>query len=184
MTDQPPTPDYATPAAYPAFATPRPPQKSFGRSIVGWVLFIGLAVMPVLLLRREHGDYFDMALSDFEIQLTSGNLGTVHFEGDALWGQFMTPPPYTNGLVSYRSTLPSGMGAQWGFVQWVLNNRGGAIVKVNNNNNLIMQFLLPLIPWALIFLFVWFFIFRQLRKSAGQPVQPMPVVVVNPQESA
>src|SRR5207247_1206744 len=40
-------------------------------------------------------------------------------------------------------------------------------VKVENNTNLILQVLLPLIPWLLIFGFIWFFVFRQLRNSAS-----------------
>ena len=36
-----------------------------------------------------------------------------------------------------------------------------------NQSNLLMNILLPLVPWLLIFGFVWFFVFRQLRDIAG-----------------
>ena len=36
-----------------------------------------------------------------------------------------------------------------------------------NNQNLLSTILIPLIPWLLIFAFIWFFVFRQLRNSAG-----------------
>jgi hypothetical protein len=37
----------------------------------------------------------------------------------------------------------------------------------------------PLIPWLLIFGFIWFFVFRQLRMQGVRGQQPTPVYVVN-----
>src|SRR5262249_59663679 len=49
----------------------------------------------------------------------------------------------------------------------LLETRNMAQATVENSPNWVLQVLPPLIPWLLIFLFVWFFIFRQLRNSAG-----------------
>src|SRR5689334_10445423 len=69
----------------------------FGRGIIGWVLFIGLAITLFILLKQR--------------QVASGTV---------------TPVP------ALSSPDP-------------------------------VSFLLPALPWLLIFGFVWFFIFRQLR---------------------
>ena len=57
--------------------------------------------------------------------------------------------------------------SNWDFTAWLLDHRGTADVKVDNNQNLLINMLLPMIPWLLIFGFIWFFVFRQLRNSAG-----------------
>src|SRR5207248_318358 len=175
MPDQPPpTPQYATPGGYIPFATPAPPRRSFGKGLFGWVLFVGLAIMLFVLLRREAGPAYELSLSDFTTELTNHNLKTIHIEGDEISGQFIRSPTYANGITQYRASVPTGIAGQWSFIQWVLDNRGIAKVTVNNDNNLILQFVMPLIPWLLIFGFVWFFIFRQLRKKASQPATPTP----------
>jgi ATP-dependent Zn protease len=56
-----------------------------------------------------------------------------------------------------------------------------AEVRVENNPNLFVNLVLPLVPWLLIFLFIWFFVFRQLRKASPQPTKPMPVYIINPE---
>ena len=48
-----------------------------------------------------------------------------------------------------------------------MNKRGDTKVEAKNQSNLLMNILLPLVPWLLIFGFIWFFVFRQLRNSAG-----------------
>jgi ATP-dependent Zn protease len=59
------------------------------------------------------------------------------------------------------------MGSNWDFVRWLLeNSRGTATVEIRNANNVLVNILLPLIPWLLIFGFIWFFVFRQLRKTS------------------
>ncbi|HWB52929.1 MAG TPA: ATP-dependent zinc metalloprotease FtsH, partial [Tepidisphaeraceae bacterium] len=40
-------------------------------------------------------------------------------------------------------------------------------IKVEDSQNQIVNILLPFVPWILIFAFIWFFVFRQLRNSAG-----------------
>jgi ATP-dependent Zn protease len=170
------------PPGYIPFATPAPPPRSFGKGIVGWVMFIGLIVLLFVVLRREQGPAYHLPLSEFSRELNSGNVRTVSIESDELIGDFVNPPPYVNGAGHFRTTLPANMASDWNFVHWMLDNRGNAVVKVNNNNSLLLQFVVPLIPWLLIFLFVWFFIFRQLRRNATQPARPAPVYIVNPEQ--
>ena len=35
----------------------------------------------------------------------------------------------------------------------------------------------------LILAFIWFFVFRQLRRNSVQPKQPIPVIIVNPERA-
>jgi ATP-dependent Zn protease len=178
----PPTHDYQTPPGYIPFATPAAPRRSFGRGLFGWLLFIGLMVMLFVVLKRDQGKAYELSLNDLRSELDNGNLKSIVIEGDELSGQFVTPPSSTSGSARYRTVLPAGTAGQWTFVQWLLDHGKGANVVANNNTNLLAQFILPLVPWLLIFGFVWFFIFRQLRKSGTQPVRPAPVYIVNPEQ--
>src|SRR3954468_24455116 len=81
----PPTPvvNYATPAA----ATP----KSFHRGILGWVLFIGLAITLFLVLQSNKPASTEIPLSQFVMELDRGNVRDVAVEGDTLRGHFSGP---------------------------------------------------------------------------------------------
>jgi ATP-dependent Zn protease len=80
----------------------------------------------------------------------------------------------------YRVNLPQGMSGDWNFVHWLMDNHNGhaAAVHFDNGQNLVVNLLLPLIPWLLIFGFIWVFVFRRMKDQRGRP---MPVVIVNPE---
>jgi ATP-dependent Zn protease len=177
MTPKQPLPvDYASPGML--------PPKRFARGLVGWGLFIGLAIMFVLLMRRTPSASaspasFDQFYSDIE----SGNVQNVTISDDDVIYLARPLPGYSMALVS-RVKLPQGMGHDWNFIHWIAdshNHNPGPKVSFETSNNLVVNLLLPLIPWLLIFFFIWFFVFRQLRRSATQQKIPTPVYIVNPE---
>src|SRR3954470_6621018 len=143
-----------------------PPGMKFGRGIFGWALFIGLVIMLFVVLKREQGNAYDLPVGNFRTEVDNGNVRTVALEADEAKGEFVNPPAYVGGATKFTTTLTPGLTSQWEFVDWLTKSKTNK-VSANNNNNLVLQFILPLIPWLLIFGFVWFFIFRQLRNSAG-----------------
>jgi len=180
MTDPTPPPvmNYASPG------TTRPPRTpSFARGIFGWVLFIGLTVMLFVVLQGKRQPSFEIPLSELTTELSNGNVREVVVDGDTLRGHFVKSPanrPSASAVGAFRVELPPTMSQSWSFLQWLLDHRMDAEVRVENNQNLLVNLLLPLVPWLLIFLFVWFFVFRQLRKASTQP-RPTPVYIINPE---
>jgi ATP-dependent Zn protease len=156
------------------------PSRSFGKGVFGWALFIGLAVMLFVLLKTSQSSTAEVALSDLTMQLERENVRDISIDKDELTGEFLTPPSFTNGMTRFRTSLPEGLGSQWSFVQWMIDHRGQARVSATHTQSLLTQMILPFIPWLLIFGFVWFFIFRQLRIKSTQRCAPMPVVIVDP----
>jgi ATP-dependent Zn protease len=151
----------------------------FGRGIFGWVLFIGLSIMLFLLLRQQQTNTTDISLSEFKDALVNGKVRTIVVESDQIVGDFNTANP--NAASRFRVAIPQNMGANWSFLQWLLDNRAMAEIRCSNSQNLLLQVLLPFTPWFLIFGFVWFFIFRPLRAKLGAAA-PRPVVVVNSEQ--
>src|SRR5436190_17806602 len=133
---------------------PVPPGMKFGRGIFGWALFIELAVMLVVLLKTSQGGRADVALSDFKEQLTANNIKEMQLDADAIDGEFLSAPAASGGTPKFHTVLPTGLSADFQFINWLLQNRGTAKITATNNQNLILQVVLPFIPWLLIFGFV------------------------------
>ena len=164
-------------------APPAPaPRVKFSRSLFGWILFIGLAVMLFFVLKTQDRVYKSIPLSEFIDRLEDKQIGWIRLEENEISGRFLRPQTLADGSTGrdFRTHLPAGMGADWGFVQHLLEkSRGNAVVEARAENNLLVNILLPIIPWLLIFGFIWFFVFRQLRKAnAAQPAVAGPAVAV------
>ncbi len=154
---------------------PPPPQTKPRLHLLGWVLFIGLAVMLFLMLNHNRSSYEPLPLSDFRQLLQEQSVLKVTVENDALYGQLV--PNNRTKIVNFRTDLPQGTTSSWAFTHWLLDNRGGALVEAHNDTNLVLRILLPLVPWLLIFGFIWFLVIRPLRR-VGARNDPMRVVVV------
>jgi cell division protease FtsH len=137
----------------------------FGRGVFGWVLFIGLAIMLFVLLRQQQSNLQEFSWSEVRENLQAGKIRTITIGTDELTGELNTSTA-PNVPAKFHTPLQPNM-IDSNLLQWLTDNRGTTEIKVSNNQNLIIQMLVPLIPWILIFGFVWFFIFRQLRNSAG-----------------
>ena len=158
--------------------TPRKPGRTpagasgmrFSRAVFGWVLFVVLVIMLLMLLQQGRKNEKEVNLSDFMAQLEAGKVRTVIVENDEIRGEFAPPGlPIDEGksVLNYRTTIQQGIGSDWSFYKYLNDHKAGASIQVNTGNNLLITVIAPLIPWLLIFAFVWFFVFRQLRNSGG-----------------
>jgi cell division protease FtsH len=139
------------------------------KGVFGWFLFIVLAVMLFMLTNKNRANYAPIPLSDFVSRLESGKVQRVVIATDELLGEFASPETVDGDKIAkFRVTLPIGTTGNWTFQQWLVEHRQNARVEVDNNPNWFMQILLPLAPWLLIFVFIWFFVFRQLRNQMRQ----------------
>jgi ATP-dependent Zn protease len=147
--------------------TPAPPPRRLrlGGSF-GWVLLIGIAVMLFMLLSTKNRTYKTLPLSEFKARLEAKEVESASIEGDEIAGTLANGP----AGVEFRTPLPPGLSGNWDFIRWLLERAGPhTVVQVRSQNNYVVNILLPLIPWVLIFGFIWFFVFRQLRRAGGQP---------------
>ncbi len=148
----------------------------FGRGLFGWVLFIVLAVMLIMLLNQSAGRTTEVYLSDFMTALKAKDVQTCTVDGDEIKGSMkgnVTVPYGANGQViptngQFRVTLPTGVSQTWELSKFILDNApAGTQVKATTSTNVLVNFFLPFIPWLILIFLFYFFVFRQLRNSAG-----------------
>lgn len=159
----------------------RPPRNA-SKSIFWWLVAILTAILLFVLLESKKRNFVDVPLSEFDLQLQNKNVALIAIDENVLRGKFFKPVPVGQmQVLEYRVELPPNTAQSWVFMQWLLQKGGGsAEIRVENNQNLLMNLLLPLVPWVFVFVFVWFFVFRKLR-AEGQPKQPLRVIIVNPE---
>jgi ATP-dependent Zn protease len=145
---------------------------------IGLLVFLVLGFFFLTARTRPAGEVV-VPLSAFEAELMADNVKWVDIEPDQLAGELRTARSIRGeNVIGFRTPLPAGTTSGWAFAQWLLENRRNAVVGVNNPSNLLLNILVPLIPWLLIFVFIWFFVFRQLRKGS-KDAEAMRVFVVN-----
>jgi cell division protease FtsH len=142
----------------------------FGRGLFGWVLLVALLILVIIFLGRNNKNYVQVRLSDVLPRLEKDQIATLTIETDDLSGTFREAqdiPNIDKKVLNFRTEIPSGPAGWPNFTEYLYRNRGTASVSVDNHDGYLLQVLAPLIPWILIFGCVWFFVFRQLRNSAG-----------------
>jgi ATP-dependent Zn protease len=151
------------------------------RGPFGWFLLAALCIALFFLLSNSHSDQTRIPFSTFREQLLAANVTQVEIDGDTLRGHFQKPVTLnTLAVTQFKTDLPPGVAAQWSFVDWLTANAHGATVNAENSQSLLLSIVVPLIPWLLIFGFIWFFVFRQLRKNNQSRLTPAPVYLVQP----
>ncbi len=151
------------------------------RNLFGWVLFIALAVMLFMLLNKGPSQYASIPIDEFTTRLKEDRVRVVTVDTDRVFGEFSQPETTGNQgarVQRFQVQLPAGTTQSWTFMQWLLDNRHNAMVRVDNDPNWLLQVIIPLIPWLLIFGFIWFFVFRKLRTGQSAEIKPWPVYIV------
>src|SRR5882672_9896460 len=137
----------------------------FGRGLFGWVLFIGLAVMLFIILQSKSRGSVPVDISEVQTQLKAGNVAEVTLDGETLRGTFrrdIAVPGASAKVHNFRTDVPPTQNL-WEVCNWLLTQaeKTQTAVKVENSSGLLTTLIVPLIPWILVFGFIWFFVFRQ-----------------------
>jgi cell division protease FtsH len=140
----------------------------FGKGLFGWVLFIILAIMLIFLVKNQQANKITVAYSEFFKQLRADNVQNVTIEGSEASGEFVQEITDATGPIKkFRVKLASDQPASPTTVQMIVDNAHNARVTVEDSQSMLINVLIPIIPWLLIFGFIYVFVFRQLRNSAG-----------------
>ncbi|MFN4243864.1 MAG: ATP-dependent zinc metalloprotease FtsH [Tepidisphaerales bacterium] len=141
-----------------------------GRGMLGWVLVGALVVMFWMLITRPGTRSDLIAYSDFRTAFLADKVLELTLDGEEIRGKFAEEQrlgPQGAPVKHFRVTVPPGMGSNYEFLEFLSQRPAVTKVTVENSQNLIVNLLIPLLPWILIILFFYFFVFRALRNSAG-----------------
>lgn len=163
--------------------SPKKPGKSplpkggvpFGRGVFGWVLFIGVAILLFLWLNNNGGNLANIPYSQFIQELEKGNVKSVDVAADELRGEFTNK--VADGVAGqpastkFRTTTTLGLTSNYEFMEKLTTASAKSgnvlVVKADAQNSVLVPLLVNFVPWVLIFCFIWFFVFRQLKSSGG-----------------
>ena len=146
---------------------PGPPNVKMSRNLVSWLVLLGLAVVLVALLSESLASAPRISVTEFKklvdnrliAQLTIKEDGLI--EGERIRTEGQSPGESLQFQVLYpREAMDSA------FVEGLIGKLPDAEIKFVKPNQYLMV-LATMLPWILIFAFIWFFIFRQLRSASG-----------------
>jgi cell division protease FtsH len=139
----------------------------FSRGLFGWFICGALCIALFLMINKQAGSHATLSIGDVFTQLKADNVMSVQVEPDQVKGEFKHAVPFAGlpAVTKFRADIPVGSAPE--VMVYFLDKGLSADISAENNQNIVMTILVPLIPWLLIFAFIWFFVFRQLRNSSG-----------------
>ena len=158
---------------------PKLPQNGgmrFGRGVFGWVLFIGVAILLFLYINNQGARVTDVNdINLFYAMLDDGHIKSLKIVGDDVYGEFDKDHAYHTQdgktITSFKQSFPMAQTSQFEFLKKLVytdqNQRRAFTVANENSNNLLLNILIPFVPWVIVFVIIWFIFIRQLKNSGG-----------------
>jgi cell division protease FtsH len=133
------------------------------RSIVSWMVLLGLAMVLVVLLQTSIAPSLEISISDFRTLVKNQELeGKLSIKEDGVVEGTRKGPE--GGVERFRVIYPRPIKAE--FADRMAEALPGVDV-VYERQSQFMVLLVTMLPWILIFAFIWFVIFRQIRSAGG-----------------
>ncbi len=149
---------------------PIPPPVKIPRGGMSWIIFLLLALMTVALLSRNYKKPTTLDITQFYAYLNNKQVEQVIVRDDSIYGKLRTLTGQKPGSSrEFEVKLPRETTHSPEFLDSLRKQceTTGTSLRYEPSDNLFIQVLVPLIPWLLIFGFIWFFIFRQIRNTTG-----------------
>ena len=152
---------------------PSKPPVRLSRGAFSWIIIFGLALMLLVMLQRGMGNANPINITDFWTYIQNGEIKLLVFKEDSITGEFTKPPPNaTDNSTAFEVEYPAiarnfeGMRKD---IEALARKHNQPMPKISYkpSNNQLMNALIAMIPWLLLFGIIWFLLFRQLRQSAG-----------------
>ncbi len=146
-----------------------PPMK-FGRGGMSWLIFLGLTLALVALLSKSYKKKTKLTITQFYTYLDNRQIESLTVKDGSVVGKLRSMTGQKPGSSpDFEVQFPRETTHSPEFIEQIRTkcNETETPMDYQTSDNLFLQVLLPLIPWLLIFGFIWFFVFRQIRNSAG-----------------
>jgi cell division protease FtsH len=150
---------------------PQPPRLKMSRGVASWMGFLLVALIIVAVVSQGMDTQKPISISEFWKGVAAGEYTKITIRDDRIEGEYADtaqgqpsgPSASREFVVKYNTTfrLPD--------VEEKVRAQApeGTTVEYEPSNQTMINMLLNIVPWLLIFAFIWFVVFRQLRSSAG-----------------
>ncbi|MEE9294424.1 MAG: ATP-dependent zinc metalloprotease FtsH, partial [Phycisphaerae bacterium] len=145
---------------------PGDPNVKMSRGMMSWLLFVVLAIMLVVVLNHGMDRAKEISFSEFHTYVESGEIQSIIIRDRSIRGEFK--PSQGAAPMRYQVAVPPNLVGDYEFLKWLEASAPDADVKAEQDS-VLMAVLINLLPWLLIFGFIWFVVFRQLRSAGGGP---------------
>ena len=151
---------------------PLAPSPKLSRNVMSWLVLLGIAMVLVVLLQSQRQQRKEITISRFSQEVDKGSdsaIESLSFQEDGwILGKLSRPleedtqaEPPLQFKVLYPPSAFEG-----GFIENLVQKLPHAKIKAEKTPQLLIV-LANLLPWLLIFAFIWFVIFRQIRNASG-----------------
>lgn len=167
MTDDGPEPQDQRPNRLPGKGPP--PRFRMSRGAMSWLGFVLIALMIATVVSQQYSPPITISITEFWDRAANNDFAEIVLGDNEIRGVFKET----------AQGLPHGQEPNLRFKVNYRIDRVNEIesrlreicprtkITYESSNSPYMQFLISVVPWVLIIAFFWFFIFRQLRSSAG-----------------
>ena len=141
----------------------RPPGTPvrMSRGVLGWIVVIVFSLMLIMMVMNNMPGHAKLRMDQFRAELEAGNIQRVVFKADRISGERKNVQSQGEPKAFEVEWPPGAM--DYEFTRYVLDNVKDGQVETDNNSGVFLNVLLNIVPWILVFAFIWFFVFRQLR---------------------
>ena len=149
---------------------PKPPLSRMPKGMMGWMMFFGMAMLLFLLLSQSMQHPNKVDVQQLKTLISQNRVSKITISGNTILGELKPDKEQTKGGQFQLEVLPGLLGdTQFYRDVGLVNEQGDWTVPTSfdTNRSVFYDVLIGTLPWLLVFGFIWFFVFRQLRMSAG-----------------
>jgi cell division protease FtsH len=146
-----------------------PPRMKMSRGVMSWIGFLLIAMMIALVVSQGYTAPQEISIDTFWKHAAANRFGLIVLSDDEITGEFRESAQgrpqgraNTRFKVSYNST-----GRLSEIEEKLRKTCPATEIKYTPSSTPYMNLLIGIVPWILIFGFIYFIIFRHLRASAG-----------------
>ncbi|MCO6436160.1 MAG: ATP-dependent zinc metalloprotease FtsH [Phycisphaerae bacterium] len=147
---------------------PGGPNVRLSRNFVSWLFVLGLVLLLVTLLTSSLDPAKEISISEFYKHLENKHVAklTIKEEDGKIEGELVPTEGTAAGAPPERFFVEYPRAAIDDEFLRRLIRESNAEVSAQRTNQFVLV-LLSMLPWILIFAFIWFVIFRQIRNAGG-----------------
>lgn len=146
---------------------PVAPNLRNSRNLVSWLVLLGLAMLLVALLQQSLEQVKTISISDFEKLVANRQIKKITIKEDGLVeGEKLPAEGDTAGASNLFNVMFPREAITDDFINRLIVALPQAEIESKKPNQFVLV-LVSMLPWLLIFAFIWFFIFRQVRAAGG-----------------